>query len=363
MRRGWVPTARIAGLCLTLLMAAGIPAGADQAVLLSIASPGRAGNRAHHERSACDRRDHPGHRHALDRGPADLRRRHGRQVMAALKARGVTDAAKGVAAIANNDYQVGHSDGGLRSADTLIAYARDGAAMPVRDKGPLWVVFPSTAIRTSSAHHLQGLCDLGAGPPRASARMTIVVLDGMARPRAPRTLGPRLRGPGIRAARGRLDLLLRSACSAPSRGCATSGDRRSHHVQPDRLRIRPRHSDSVAGDRRVPADRARHGAAADRHSLQPASRSSAPGPRRRVSSTGLPEYKRFVTALDQALATADGILAQEHGPNLSRAGGTAPALGARHLAAVARRPRSARSSSPAPPSATSCKATSSRCAG
>ncbi len=36
---------------------------------------------------------------------------------------------------------------------------------------------------------------------------------------------------------------------------------------------------------------------------------------------GLPEYTRFVAALDQALAAADGILAKEHGPNLSRTGG------------------------------------------
>ncbi len=142
MRRGWVPTARIAGLCLTLLMAAGIPAGADQAVLLSIASPGA-------PEIALTMSD----LHAIGEttlvtgtpwteGQQTFVGVTGRQVMAALKARGVTDAAKGVAAIANNDYQVVIPMAAFDQDDTLIAYARDGAAMPVRDKGPLWVVFP-----------------------------------------------------------------------------------------------------------------------------------------------------------------------------------------------------------------------------
>lgn len=47
-----------------------------------------------------------------------------------------------VTAIAANDYQVTIPWDVLASDSTLIAYERNGAPMSVRDKGPLWVVFP-----------------------------------------------------------------------------------------------------------------------------------------------------------------------------------------------------------------------------
>jgi len=47
-----------------------------------------------------------------------------------------------VVADALNDYHVTIPFDVFASDTTLIAYARDGAPMPVRDKGPLWIVFP-----------------------------------------------------------------------------------------------------------------------------------------------------------------------------------------------------------------------------
>lgn len=61
----------------------------------------------------------------------------GRQLVAALGADGGE-----VLADAINDYRVTIPFEVFDSDDLLIAYARDGAEMPVRDKGPLWIVFP-----------------------------------------------------------------------------------------------------------------------------------------------------------------------------------------------------------------------------
>jgi hypothetical protein len=61
----------------------------------------------------------------------------GRRFVEALGARGSE-----VVADALNDYHVAIPFDVFASDTTLIAYARDGAPMPVRDKGPLWVMFP-----------------------------------------------------------------------------------------------------------------------------------------------------------------------------------------------------------------------------
>lgn len=41
-----------------------------------------------------------------------------------------------------NDYQIAIPTADFQKYDVLLAYARDGMAMPVRDKGPLWVIYP-----------------------------------------------------------------------------------------------------------------------------------------------------------------------------------------------------------------------------
>ncbi len=66
----------------------------------------------------------------------------GRQLIAALKARGVADTGATVTAIANNDYQIVIPLADFDQDATLIAFSRNGAALPVRDKGPFWIVFP-----------------------------------------------------------------------------------------------------------------------------------------------------------------------------------------------------------------------------
>jgi hypothetical protein len=47
-----------------------------------------------------------------------------------------------VSAVAVNDYRIAIPFEVFADPDTLIAYARNGKAMTVRDKGPLWIVFP-----------------------------------------------------------------------------------------------------------------------------------------------------------------------------------------------------------------------------
>ena len=48
-------------------------------------------------------------------------------------------------AIALNDYAVEIQVEDLMQGDAILAYARNGAPMPVRDKGPLWIVYPYDA--------------------------------------------------------------------------------------------------------------------------------------------------------------------------------------------------------------------------
>jgi len=64
----------------------------------------------------------------------------GRQLVEALQASGTE-----VLAEAINGYQVKIPFAVFNSDDLLIAYARDGQRLPVREKGPLWVVFPFDA--------------------------------------------------------------------------------------------------------------------------------------------------------------------------------------------------------------------------
>jgi hypothetical protein len=41
-----------------------------------------------------------------------------------------------------NDYAITIPEADLEQYDVVLAYTRDGEAMPVRDKGPLWVIYP-----------------------------------------------------------------------------------------------------------------------------------------------------------------------------------------------------------------------------
>jgi hypothetical protein len=44
--------------------------------------------------------------------------------------------------VALNDYAITIPAADFEAYDVILAYARDGEAMPVRDKGPLWVIYP-----------------------------------------------------------------------------------------------------------------------------------------------------------------------------------------------------------------------------
>jgi hypothetical protein len=57
-----------------------------------------------------------------------------------IKELGVTGETMKLTAL--NDYQITIPTADFEQYDVLLAYARDGKAMPVRDKGPLWVIYP-----------------------------------------------------------------------------------------------------------------------------------------------------------------------------------------------------------------------------
>jgi hypothetical protein len=66
----------------------------------------------------------------------------GAQIVAALEAKGAKPDAESVLAVANNDYSIVVPYEVFAQPTTLIAFSQNGAAMPVRDKGPFWIVFP-----------------------------------------------------------------------------------------------------------------------------------------------------------------------------------------------------------------------------
>jgi hypothetical protein len=45
-------------------------------------------------------------------------------------------------AVALNDYKVTIPIADFRTYDVILAFRRDGAPMPVREKGPLWIMYP-----------------------------------------------------------------------------------------------------------------------------------------------------------------------------------------------------------------------------
>jgi hypothetical protein len=60
-----------------------------------------------------------------------------RDLLAAVGAQGRT-----LAMTALNDYTVEIPAADARSYDVIVAYRRNGAAMSVRDRGPLWIIYP-----------------------------------------------------------------------------------------------------------------------------------------------------------------------------------------------------------------------------
>ena len=60
-----------------------------------------------------------------------------RDLLAAVGAQGST-----LALTALNDYTVEIPIADARAYDVIVAYRRNGEAMAVRDKGPLWIIYP-----------------------------------------------------------------------------------------------------------------------------------------------------------------------------------------------------------------------------
>ncbi|MCC7048080.1 MAG: molybdopterin-dependent oxidoreductase [Alphaproteobacteria bacterium] len=62
---------------------------------------------------------------------------------------------KTVSAVAINDYKVSFPAADAQKYDVIVAIKRDGAYMPVRDKGPLWIIYPLDAmaeLRNAETH-------------------------------------------------------------------------------------------------------------------------------------------------------------------------------------------------------------------
>jgi hypothetical protein len=60
-----------------------------------------------------------------------------RDVLGQAGARGAT-----ISAVAMNDYTVSLPFSDVETYDVIVALKRDGQYMPVRDKGPLWIIYP-----------------------------------------------------------------------------------------------------------------------------------------------------------------------------------------------------------------------------
>ena len=61
-----------------------------------------------------------------------------RDLMAAVGA----TAGREVTAVALNDYKVTIPGADLQRADVLLAFRQDGRTLPVRDRGPIWIIYP-----------------------------------------------------------------------------------------------------------------------------------------------------------------------------------------------------------------------------
>ncbi|MGE0726379.1 MAG: molybdopterin-dependent oxidoreductase, partial [Alphaproteobacteria bacterium] len=58
---------------------------------------------------------------------------------------------KEIVALALNDYKVTIPIADFEKFDVILAYRRDGKTMPIRDRGPLWIMYPfddNPAIKT-----------------------------------------------------------------------------------------------------------------------------------------------------------------------------------------------------------------------
>jgi hypothetical protein len=132
---------RLAWILLAVIAAAwsGGPARADDPVVLTVT--GRVGGAAWHEFTLA----------ALEALPArEIRTTtpwtDGVQQFTGVRLRDLLEAvgAQGasLAMTALNDYTVEIPAAEAGRYDVIVAYRRNGSAMPVRDKGPLWIVYP-----------------------------------------------------------------------------------------------------------------------------------------------------------------------------------------------------------------------------
>jgi hypothetical protein len=63
-----------------------------------------------------------------------------------------------IVAIALNDYQVTIPIDDFRKYGVILAYRRNGSPMPVRDRGPLWIIYPFDQVPALKADIYYSRC-------------------------------------------------------------------------------------------------------------------------------------------------------------------------------------------------------------
>ena len=129
---------RIAALCLLVAIAVSNPLVADEAAVLTVVEA----NQPTPIKLSLDAIKAMGRTEISTATPWTDGVQHFTGITGAEFVKSLKVTGGAVTAIAANDYQVTIPWDVLASDSTLIAYERNGEPMSVRDKGPLWIVFP-----------------------------------------------------------------------------------------------------------------------------------------------------------------------------------------------------------------------------
>jgi hypothetical protein len=130
--------ALVGALIMSTWLAAGQPATSSEAIL-SVSASHPAAVQVDLDRTALERMPH--HRIATSTPWTEgVSAYEGVLMRDLMKELGITGSTVKLTAL--NDYQIAIPTTDFERYDVLLAYARDGSAMPVRDKGPLWVIYP-----------------------------------------------------------------------------------------------------------------------------------------------------------------------------------------------------------------------------
>jgi hypothetical protein len=136
LRRSFL--ALVGALVMSIWLTAGQPATSSEAIL-SVSGAHPAAVKVDLDLAALEQMPH--HRIATSTPWTDgVSAYEGVLLRDLMKELGITGSTVKLTAL--NDYQIAIPTTDFEQYDVLLAYSRDGEAMPVRDKGPLWVIYP-----------------------------------------------------------------------------------------------------------------------------------------------------------------------------------------------------------------------------